>query len=299
MYWSPSTNHSMTGRTVESEPSHDGARQAQTQTQTQLIAPPDLLLITALEEERDALLAHLHHETLPKDDDDVGIFYRTEIVTVRGHKFRTLVTMLQGMGPLQASTRAMYAAMRWRPRYVLMIGIAGGVSGVTALGDVIVANQVADCTVGKITGRADRKIYWSTHHASAALVEAANAFSTSWESNLLVPRPGTGAPRRHIGVIASSGDVVAYKTLVDLYAEDWPKLIGIEMEGGGIATALHQSACKAGFLMIRGVSDHADAKKSSARVKKWRLYAADAAACYAIGLIQSGLVPKTGAIGGD
>src|SRR5262245_18745251 len=111
-----------------------------TETLTRISAPPDILLITALEEERNALLAHLTYEILPKSDDDVGIFYRAEIATAADKQVRVLVTMLQGMGPLQAGTRAMYAAMRWSPRYVLMIGIAGGVLKTTALGDVIVAN---------------------------------------------------------------------------------------------------------------------------------------------------------------
>jgi two-component system, cell cycle response regulator len=288
VYWSPSTNHSMTGPAADERRGPDGP------TQTQLLAPPDILVITALEEERDALLAHLQYEILPKDDDDVGIFYRADVVTRAEHRYRVLVTMLQGMGPLQASTRAMYAAMRWRPRFVLMTGIAGGRSGVTALGDVIVASQVADYSVGKVAGRTDRKIYWHVYQANAALLEAVHAFSSGWENQLNVQRPGPGSPRRHVGVIASGGDVVEYQTLIDRYAGDWAKLIGVEMEGGGIATALHQSPSNAGFVMIRGVSDHADVKKNAARVKKWRPYAADAAAAYAVGLIRSGLIPMAG-----
>jgi two-component system, cell cycle response regulator len=285
-YWSPTTGHSLIGRTVADKKTWDNAPQ----THRQLLAPPDILLITALEEERNAVLAHLTHEILPKSDDDVGIFYRAEIMTRANKRVRVLVTMLQGMGPLQASTRAMYAAMRWRPRHVLMIGIAGGVSTTTALGDVIIANQVADYTVGKITAKGTRNIFWHVHPAHASLLEAANAFATGWQAEIRVPRPEAGTPQRHIGVIASGGDVVSYKTLMQRYAESWPKLIGVEMEGGGIATALHQSPCHAGFLMIRGVSDFADAKKNSARVKKWRSYAASTAAAYTIELIKSGLV---------
>lgn len=52
-----------------------------------------------------------------------------------------------------------------------------------------------------------------------------------------------------------------------------------------------------GFLMIRGVSDHADTKKNSPRVKKWRSDATDATASYAIGLFQSGLIPRPSASG--
>ena len=43
--------------------------------------------------------------------------------------------------------------------------------------------------------------------------------------------------------------------------------------------------------MVRGVSDLADAKKGSGRVKKWRAYACDVAAAYAVSLLRDGPVP--------
>ena len=63
------------------------------------------------------------------------------------------------------------------------------------------------------------------------------------------------------------------------------------MEAGGAAAAMFQAAIAPGFFMVRGVSDLADSKKNSARVKKWRPYACDIAAAYAIALIKSGPVP--------
>ncbi len=45
--------------------------------------------------------------------------------------------------------------------------------------------------------------------------------------------------------------------------EDWPKLIGVEMEAGGAASACFQAPQPPGFFMVRAVSDMADEKKSS------------------------------------
>ena len=71
---------------------------------------------------------------------------------------------------------------------------------------------------------------------------------------------GEGAPARHTGVIASGGDVIASKDLIAAYRKDMPKLIGVEMEGGGVAAALHGHVLRPRFLMVRGVSDLADAE---------------------------------------
>ena len=43
--------------------------------------------------------------------------------------------------------------------------------------------------------------------------------------------------------------------------------------------------------MVRCVSDLADENKEKHDVKKWRLYACDVAASFAIGLLKSGPVP--------
>jgi nucleoside phosphorylase len=75
------------------------------------------------------------------------------------------------------------------------------------------------------------------------------------------------------------------------YRRDWPKLIGVEMEAGGVAAAAFQSAEQPGFLMIRGVSDLADEHKDTAMVKSWRAYAAEAAAAYAVTLLKSAPIP--------
>ena len=74
----------------------------------------------------------------------------------------------------------------------------------------------------------------------ASLLNAANAFREGWTDLVTLARPeGTDTPARHAGGIASGGDVIASKDLIAAYRKDMPKLIGVEMEGGGVAAALH------------------------------------------------------------
>jgi nucleoside phosphorylase len=87
--------------------------------------------------------------------------------------------------------------------------------------------------------------------------------------------------------------------LLDDYREVWAKLIGVEMEAGGTASAAFQAANTPGFFMVRGVSDLADAAKDADEVQQWRAYACDVAAAYAIGLLRSGPIPLVAAEGAD
>jgi nucleoside phosphorylase len=259
-----------------------------------LATPVDFIIIAALEEERDAVLRHLPgHEKLDRDGIDVHTYFDAQVATTRKDKavYRVLVTTQAGMGPIQAAITAGAVTERWHPDHVLLVGIAGGLKDEVALGDVMIARAVADYTVGKVREDGSREERWESYPADAGLLHAANAFRTGWEDRIVESRPEDGKPQRHAGVIASGGDVIASKELIARYHDDQPKLIGVEMEGGGVAAALHHHMTRPRFLMIRGVSDLADGDGNTAMKKRWRAYARDVAAAYAIGLLRDGPVP--------
>jgi nucleoside phosphorylase len=84
--------------------------------------------------------------------------------------------------------------------------------------------------------------------------------------------------------------VVANDDIIKEYRDDWPKLVGIEMEAGGIAAGLHNTMDRPEFLMIKAVSDYGKDKHDAA-VKPWRPYACDVAASFAAQIIRSGTGP--------
>lgn len=91
--------------------------------------------------------------------------------------------------------------------------------------------------------------------------------------------------------MATGDKVVQRRSLVKELLADWPKLIGLEMEAGGVASACFQAPSRPGFFMVRGVSDLADENKGNAGVKKWKSYASDVAAAYTISLLRSCPIP--------
>jgi nucleoside phosphorylase len=256
-------------------------------------APIDFVIITALEEERNAMLAHLPgHRRLERKGEDPNTYYEASVQTSRsdGARYRVLVTQLLGTGPANAASKATAVVAAWAPRHVLFVGIAGGLKSIVSLGDVLVANQIADYTGGKRTPER-RIIRWEVHRADATLLDAVSHLPEGWEHRTIEPRPEAGRPRRHIGVILSGGDVLADGDTLREQREMWDKLIGVEMEGGGTALALHQTSQPPRFLMIRGASDMADPRKYDADALRWRSYACDVAAAYTVAFLEAGPVP--------
>jgi adenosylhomocysteine nucleosidase len=177
-----------------------------------------------------------------------------------------------------------------------LIGIAGGVAEMgMSLGDILISDQIVDYELQKTTASGP-EVRYSVHRADPRLLGAAkNYLSDAWLKLIISKRPGRkGTPKRKVGPILTGDKVVAFKDLLANYRDDWPKLIGVEMEAGGVASACFQAKAAPGFLMVRCVSDLADEQKDSATVEKWRPYVCEVAAAYAIGLLQSGPVVPLG-----
>ena len=257
----------------------------------------DFLLVTPLPEERDAVLNKLIGcRKVPPMEDDIHTYYKAEVNATfpdgNTDLYRVIVLPLLGMGLVQAATATTTAIDRWRPRYIVVIGIAGGIAAKgIQIGDILIADQIANYELQKVTPEGP-EIRWDVHQVDPRLLSACNNFiDESWKELLQVERPGQGEPRRFNGPIASGDKVIAFGEYLKKPQEAWPKLIGVEMEAAGAAKAAFQSSAGSGFFMVRCVSDLADEKKESVDVRKWRYYACDVAASFAIALLRSGPVP--------
>jgi nucleoside phosphorylase len=195
------------------------------------------------------------------------------------------------MGRVEAANAADHAIQRWQPRYILLVGIAGGYgkAGVQ-LGDVLIAKQVADYEEQNLQTN-KTTIRWQVYQIDPGLVaQSQNLLDDSWTNLIKVERPRKGKTSIVHGLICT-GDKVIANGLLGEFQQTWDRLIGVEMEAGGVARAAFQAGVsRPGFFMIRGVSDLADKNKKSRIVKKWRTYACHAAAAYTISLLKNGPV---------
>lgn len=254
-----------------------------------LAGPVDYLIVTALKEELDSVLARLPgYQQLPIEENAVRPYFYAEVqLGGGGLPCRVVVAPILKMGRVQAALATARAIDRWLPRIVLLVGIAGGVKGRVNLGDVLMPEQVADFELQKLVPRGP-EIRWQHHrvdprlHIAAQLVD----FTPSWAA-VAADRPKVGDPKIGWGVVATGDKVVAAERVLKSYAKTYPQLDGIEMEAGGVAAAAFSSVPSPGFFMVRGVSDMADSRKNKPAVKKWRRYASEIAAECALHLVRS------------
>lgn len=175
-------------------------------------APIDFLILAPLNEERQAVLSHLPNpQRLPPDAQDVRVYYQCDVPTEfpggqRG-LYRVVITSPLGMGQLEAATATADAIRRWQPRYVLLVGIAGGDPEEAALGDVLIGEQFVYYELQKLTDDAAQARYQS-YRADPRLYANAQHLA-GWQPAVNAARPDDGSPSCLFGVIISGDKVQA------------------------------------------------------------------------------------------
>jgi len=290
----PAEVHQQEPETLPSRPNHLVWPGAALMPELSSNAPVDFLLITVLDDERKALLKSLtHYRRVPARQDDIHIYYEAIIPVCSPDGFagayRAIVCQIPSMGRVRAAAATRDFVQRWHPRYLMLVGIAGGIASAgVARGDVLVATQIADYELQKLTPT-EPKIRWAVYHADERLCNAARHLEDTWQQPDSVTRPEIGVPRRHFGSVASGDKVIASEQDLQQLCVHWLEPIGVEMEAAGVAAANMQSPTPLPLFMVRGISDLADEAKSD----DWRQYACSIAAAYTVTLLESGPVPTS------
>ncbi len=253
-----------------------------------------ILVVTPLEEERDAVLEHLAGvKRVSPNNSDVRVYYRGRLWFSSGRRrgYDVVVLCLLEMGRVDAAAAVVSAINRWKPRGVLAVGIAGGFRDQVDLGDVLIADQIIDYEAQKVRGRSSETRYRSDR-ADARMLSVARSIKVSeWGPLVRQKRPERGRAVKHVGPVFSGEKVVANGKFLSTHRRAYPKALGVEMEGSGIAAACARTAKNPGFLMVRGVSDFGDRRKNASNVEKWRSYACASAAAFAVALLRAGPFP--------
>lgn len=255
----------------------------------------DVLVVTALELERKAVVARLsNHQIVNRDE------RRYDAGSIGGR--RAVVLFLGRMGNTAAAAATATAIHHFDPTNVVLAGIAGGtnppdsdagLADQSLLGDLVVGELIVDYEsakqeAGEGGGPAQITRRFEPFRSDSRLLEAARRLPDgAWALAIRESRPdGTSGriiPRAWFGVIASGQKVVKDPGLVAELKASWPKLIGVEMEGAGVALAVHDAFSKPAFFVVKGICDWADPDKND----QWQRYAADASAAFLEGLVSS------------
>ncbi len=249
----------------------------------------DFLIITALPEERDAVLQYLKPEKpITVEESFIGslCYVETQAGTIN-----VVVTTLSSMGNVEAGIHASRIIEVLKPSFVLMVGIAGGIKGRVRKGDVLVAQQVIYYAQGKQSagGTQFRPLMVAVDPFLLQIAQTINA--VDWRRWIGLDPPGENRqsgnePKIHFGPLAVGESVIADENYMDALIELHPKMLGVEMESFGVGRAIIHSSNRPKFIVFRGVSDYADSEKDDS----WHEYACQAVAAFTFEFVKSGFL---------
>jgi nucleoside phosphorylase len=275
---------------------------AETETLTEAV---DVAVITVLPEEYHAVLRKLENVRRVIEPDgrpNVYVWATAEMQSSdRKAPRRFVVAMAGEAGEVSGALVTKATIDRWRPRDVLLVGIAGGVHESVALGDVVISSQIWGYEHGHLGRRYDSGgvLFFQPE---PTLLKAALDLGPDWRRRIDVSRPDGNAQSKVLVGKTASGNKVIETASSAYFAESLrldESIVSVDMEGAGAAAAVgrdHDMGGTTGFLMIRGISDLID-KKERARTTpaergrnpqrdRWKRYAADVAASFAVGLME-------------
>ena len=184
-------------------------------------------------------------------------------------------------------------AERFRPEFIILSGIAGGVGerdGVS-LGDVVVADHVECYEIKKLSGGQEMTRRVALDHPSKYLRETIAhrvRHSNHWKGRVVVNRPESGDPKVVIGNLIAGDKILGdgenkYQTQI---LTEFDKAIAVDMESFGLARGVYAARStryyNLNYLIVRGISDLVNGHENNAMRKLWRNYAAATAAAFSM-----------------
>jgi nucleoside phosphorylase len=220
------------------------------------------------------------------------VYRQTVLRTIGGVNLQIVGTTSTSMGLTAAAIVTTQLILQFRPRLVVMVGIAAGTrAGDRRFGDVLVADPSVDYNSGKVSFEGGIREFlpdpypiglnprlrsvlqkYRGDHASFVAIRG------RWGGVL-----PAGPNRVHIGPLGAADQVIDDESRIVEIRRNWRKLIGVEMETYGVYRACYEAPDpKPRFVAFKSVCDFAAEKSDS-----WQQYAAFVAAEFAAEFLRS------------
>ena len=225
-----------------------------------------VVLITATDTEASGV-KHMYDDWKPLLlDDDAQIYYETSFQ--RDGKTLKVVTAKQSeMGMTAAGVLTMKMISLFKPKYVIMVGIAAGVAHYKSVeqiyGDVVIPDVVWDYSSGKFVSSKKADVSFG----GVGFIPRPHFVNTE-ESMLEAVERAMESPENechvHIGPMACGSTVVANSEVVKIQMHtQYGNTAALDMESYAVMYAVSQSLTpKPKGLIIKSVCDYADEAKS-------------------------------------
>lgn len=200
-------------------------------------------------------------------------FY-TGNVKVLGAAVDVVATRASGPGQRAMMTALGNLRRYYDPAVLVLVGIGGAIHHSIAVDDVVVATRVVYYDLRKVTSEGVRP-RGEERESPAWMVHAVNSFFTDHgEPAELCVAESTGRTasfRVFHGPVGSGDAVIADReSQIRKYLHAYnDKILAVDMEAGGLSQFCHETSSASGaipgWVVIRGMSDHADRAKNDDR----------------------------------
>lgn len=247
----------------------------------------DLGIVTALHEvELESILKYLKDKKIKKRDNDSTTYYEGFFENEKG-KLKVIIGSCVKMGMASSATLTSKLISNFRPKYLVMAGVAAGVKDSDVdYGDILLGDQFWDYGSGKMKyiAESDKTIFEAEPNVIDLNENLIEKFKNAKLNNLFVNKIQDEWPIKinyrlkvKIGPFASGSAVVQSEKKISEVKQQNRKLIGIDMEAYGVVfAAKHCTDPKPTVFVIKSVQDFADQNKND----KYREYAAYTSASY-------------------
>lgn len=192
-------------------------------------------------------------------------YYGTNFSDKHGQMQRVITCQQDMMGMAAASALATKAIHTFRPRYLIMCGIAAGIGevGKQIYGDVLVPDVVWDYSTGKVVGPNESEIRFG----DVGFLPRPHSIALDPYLRDLVHRlckPGACEFHLETGPLACGTSVMANESVVDKRVRAlFPTTVGLDMESYSIfLAAAKASRPQPKALVVKSICDYANSEKS-------------------------------------
>lgn len=233
----------------------------------------DIAFITALRmPELDAVLDLDYNWEKKKITNDAANYFVGKIPHSDKKHLNVVATHLPQMGMVATATSAMKLIQHFRPKYIIMTGICGGVEGKVNLGDVVISDMSFDLESGKIVLDKDGNQGFEPDYRviplNSSLKEAFMDLSdnrsvladikSKWKGDRVSQELSI-----HIGPVGSGAAVISNKDYIENKIKHQRKLIAIDMESYAIFYCAEYCTKPQPIpILVKSVSDYANPDKT-------------------------------------
>lgn len=228
-------------------------------------------IITAVEVEFKACMEIINVEKEYKLENDSTHYY---VGNLKTDPSKTVVVVKQlQKGLTAAGVLSTKLIKNFRPKYLVMLGICGGVKNAVELGDVILATEVVEFTSGKLTNDIQlEKMFKPEPRYLSVGAEIKEVINKDFSSDISDITSKYNYKERELkgftvinGPVVSGPFVLQNETVIDTFIIPYNRDVrGIDMEAYGVLYAAeHSYLPKPKVIICKAVSDFADEYKNN------------------------------------